>query len=170
MRAAANFAQMIHCVRGHRVMLSGDLARLYEVPPRALVQAVKRNRERFPPDFCFQLSREEFLILKSQIVISSWGGLRRAYPFAFTEQGVAMLSSVLRSGRAIRANVSIMRTFVKIREMRAENREILQKLAELERRVDRHDTDIGGLIDAIRESVVPQDETPRRIGFHPDND
>jgi hypothetical protein len=87
-------------IRGHRVMLSTDLAHLYAVEPRILMQAVKRNRERFPADFLFQLTEQEFDRLKSQIVISSWGGLRRAYPYAFTEQGVAMLSSVLRSKRA----------------------------------------------------------------------
>src|SRR6266404_2902123 len=88
-------------VRGHRVMLSTDLAKLYGVEPRVLVQAVKRNIDRFPEDFMFQLSAEEFQILKSQFVISSWGGARRARPYAFTEQGVAMLSSVLRSKRAV---------------------------------------------------------------------
>jgi hypothetical protein len=91
----------IFLIRGQKVILSSDLAALYEVEPRALVQAVKRNRERFPGDFMFQLSEQEFGALKSQIVISSWGGIRRATPYAFTEQGVAMLSSVLRSTRAI---------------------------------------------------------------------
>jgi hypothetical protein len=102
----------IFLIRGHKVMLSNDLAELYEVEPRILVQAVKRNIDRFPEDFMFQLSQEEFSILKSQIVISSWGGLRRATPYAFTEQGVAMLSSVLRSKRAIQVNIEIMRAFV----------------------------------------------------------
>ena len=99
-------------IRGHKVMLSTDLAELYGVEPRILVQAVKRNITRFPQDFMFQLSKEEFSNLKSQIVISSWGGLRRAPPYAFTEQGVAMLSSVLRSKRAIQVNIEIMRAFV----------------------------------------------------------
>lgn len=153
-------------------MLSGDLARLYEVPAKALVQSVKRNRERFPEDFCFQLSAPEHEILKSQFVTSSWGGARRARPYAFSEQGVAMLSSVLRSRRAIQANVSIMRAFVKARELGAQNREILQKLDALERRVDRHDADIGALIDSIREDVAPELEAPaeprKRIGFAAD--
>ncbi len=96
-------------LRGHKVMLSPDLADLYEVRPKALVQAVKRNLQRFPADFMFQLSPGEFENLKSQIVTSSWGGLRRAAPYAFTEQGVAMLSSVLRSKRAVLVNVEIMR-------------------------------------------------------------
>jgi hypothetical protein len=96
--------QIIFIIRGQKVMLSTHLAELYQVEPRALVQAVKRNIERFPEDFMFQLTDEEFVNLKSQIVISSWGGLRRATPYAFTEQGVAMLSSVLRSKRAVQVN------------------------------------------------------------------
>ena len=107
----------IYLIRGHKVMLSPDLATLYQVEPRALVQAVKRNLGRFPSDFMFQLSQAEFRKLKSQIVISSWGGARRGRPYAFTEQGVAMLSSVLRSQRAIRVNIAIMRAFVRLREM-----------------------------------------------------
>jgi hypothetical protein len=107
----------IYLIRGHKVMLSPDLATLYQVEPRALVQAVKRNVGRFPSDFMFQLNQAEFRKLKSQIVISSWGGARRGQPYAFTEQGVAMLSSVLRSQRAIRVNIAIMRTFVRLREM-----------------------------------------------------
>jgi hypothetical protein len=145
-------------------MLGGDLARLYDVLPKALIQAVKRNRERFPVDFCFQLSGDELSFLKSQIVTSSWGGARRANPYAFTEQGVAMLSSVLRSRKAIRANISIMRAFVKMRELASQHRDILRKLNALEGRVDRHDGDIGALIDAIRKDVLP--DTPRsKIGF-----
>ena len=108
-------------IRGHRVMLNTDLAHLYAVEPRILMQAVKRNRERFPADFMFQLTEQEFDRLKSQIVISSWGGLRRAYPYAFTEQGVAMLSSVLRNKRAIQMNIVILRAFVQLREMIASN-------------------------------------------------
>src|SRR5271157_2365987 len=99
-------------IRGLKVMLSTDLAELYEVAPKVLVQSVKRNRERFPADFMFQLTREEFANLKSQIVTSSWGGARRAAPYAFTEQGVAMLSTVLRSPKAIQVNIEIMRAFV----------------------------------------------------------
>ncbi len=166
MQNPLDIARLIHVIRGRRVMLRADIAKLYGVAPKVLIQAVKRNRGRFPPDFLFQLSREELLNLKSQIVTSSWGGLRRAYPYAFTEQGVAMLSSVLRSKRAIQANVSIMRAFVRIRELSAQNREILQKLNELERRVDQHDANIGALIDAIRESVAPPEEPRQRIGFH----
>ena len=112
-----NIERHIFLIRGHRVMLSADLADLYAVEPRVLVQTVKRNRDRFPADFMFQLTEQEFHRLKSQIVTSSWGGLRRAYPYAFTEQGVAMLSSVLRSNRAIQVNIAIMRAFVKLREL-----------------------------------------------------
>jgi hypothetical protein len=99
----------IYLIRSQRVMLSSSLAELYGVEPRVLMQAVKRNIERFPQDFMFQLSIEEFQNLKSQFVISSWGGLRRARPYAFTEQGVAMLSTVLNSKRAIQVNITIMR-------------------------------------------------------------
>lgn len=111
MPPAPEVSNLIHVLRGRRVMLSGDLAILYGVEPRSLVQAVQRNRSRFPPDFLFQLTRQEARILKSQIVISSWGGARRSSPYAFTEQGVAMLSSVLRSHRAVKANIAIMLIF-----------------------------------------------------------
>lgn len=156
-----DIGRLIYRIRGRRVMLSGDLAKLYEVEPRALVQAVKRNKDRFPEDFLFQLSPEESQNLKSQSVISSWGGAR-AHPYAFTEQGVAMLSSILRSKRAIHANIAIMRAFVKLREIAAQNREILRKLEALEKRVGRHDSEIGDLIDAIRDDVLPD---RRQIGF-----
>jgi hypothetical protein len=128
--------QSILLIRGQKVMLSTDLAELYQVEPRALVQAVKRNIARFPEDFMFQLTAEEFSNLKSQIVISSWGGLRRARPYALTEQGVAMLSSVLRSKRAIKLNIEIMRAFVRLRRMLASHGELAQKLDALEKKYD----------------------------------
>lgn len=106
--------ERIYDLRGQRVMLSQDLAELYGVETKVLVQAVKRNIKRFPPDFIFQLTRAEFVNLKSQIVTSSWGGLRRAMPYAFTEQGVAMLSSVLHSERAIQVNIKTLSTYGKI--------------------------------------------------------
>ena len=121
----------IFLIRGQKVMLSVHLAELYEVEPRVLVQAVKRNLERFPADFMFQLHGEEFANLKSQVVISSWGGMRRAAPYAFTEQGVAMLSTVLRSPRAILVNIEIMRAFVRLRQMTVGNAALARKLAEL---------------------------------------
>ena len=153
-------------LRGQKVMLSTDLAKLYGVAPRALVQAVKRNRKRFPTDFMFQLSFQEVRNLKSQIVTSSWGGIRRAAPYAFTEQGVAMLSSVLNSERAIRVNIAIMRAFVKLRELVGAHKELAGKLAELERRVTSHDGHIKSLFDAIRQLMKPAEPKPRRIGFH----
>ena len=117
-------------------MLSTHLAELYRVEARALVQAVKRNIERFPEDFMFQLTRAEFNNLKSQFVTSSWGGLRRATPYAFTQEGVAMLSSVLRSPRAIQVNIAIMRAFVRLREMLAGHKVLARKLDAMERKYD----------------------------------
>ncbi|MCG3201621.1 MAG: hypothetical protein NFCOHLIN_01491 [Gammaproteobacteria bacterium] len=142
----------IFLLRGQKVMLSTHLAELYDVEPRALVQAVKRNIQRFPEDFMFQLSETEFDDLKSQIVTSSWGGLRRAAPYAFTEQGVAMLSSVLHSERAIRVNIEIMRAFVRLRQMLASNAELARRLAELEKK---YDAQFKVVFDAIRELMTP---------------
>jgi len=152
----------VFLIRGHRVMLSTDLADLYAVEPRALVQAMKRNKERFPADFMFQLTEQEFDRLKSQIVTSSWGGLRRAYPYAFTEQGVAMLSSVLRSHRAIQVNIAIMRACVRLREMIASNKALARRLAELEKK---YDAQFRVVFDAIRELMAEPESKPRRIGF-----
>lgn len=157
---------LIHLIRGQRVMLSSDLARLYGVAPRALLQAVKRNASRFPSDFMFPLGRQEVADLKSQIVISSWGGARRALPYAFTEQGVAMLSSVLRSERAIEINVAIMRAFVKLREALMANVQLAAKLAELERQIANHDEHIQALFDAVRQLMTPPEPPPKQIGFH----
>ncbi len=155
-------------IRGHKVMLSTELAELYGVEPRALVQAVKRNIGRFPEDFMFQLNDQEFENLKSQIVISSWGGQRRAAPYAFTEQGVAMLSSVLRSDRAIHVNIEIMRAFVRLRQMLASNAELARKLAALERK---YDAQFKVVFDAIREMMTPPEPKKKRpIGFGPWDD
>ena len=155
-------AAKIYLLRGEKVMLSPDLAELYLVEPRALIQAVKRNLERFPEDFMFQLSAEEFADLKSQIVISSWGGARRARPYAFTEQGVAMLSSVLRSKRAVQVNVEIMRTFVRLRRMLAEHADLARKLAALEKK---YDVQFKAVFDAIRQLMEPPAAPRRPIGF-----
>ncbi len=122
----------IYSLRGQKVMFSTHLAELYEVEPRALVQAVKRNIERFPQDFMFQLSKAEFKNLKSQIMTSSWGGLRRAALYAFTEQGVAMLSSVLNSKRAVQVNIEIMRAFVRLRQIMSTHKYLARKLEALE--------------------------------------
>jgi hypothetical protein len=126
----------IFFVREQKVMLSIHLAELYAVEPRALVKAVKRNRERFPEDFTFQFTVEEWNNLKSQNVISSWGGMRRATPYAFTEQGVAMLSSVLNSPRSIQVNIEIMRAFVWLRRLLAEQSGLARKLDALEEKYD----------------------------------
>src|SRR3954463_1749377 len=164
-------AQHIHLLRGQKVMLDVDLARLYDVPTGALVQAVKRNRRRFPSDFFFQLTKQDVANLKSQSVISSlaggkgWGG-RRAAVNAFTEQGVAMLSSVLGSPRAISVNIAIMRTFVQLRSIASANEGLARKLDELERRVEGHDEEISGIIRAIRALATPPSPPPkRRMGF-----
>ncbi len=161
----AQIAHSIHFLRGQKVMLGQDLAELYGVTASALLQAVKRNRARFPKDFLFQLTAKEFGNLKSQFVISSWGGLR-SRPYAFTELGVAMLSSVLNSERAVKVNIAIMRAFVKLRETLETNRELTQRFAELEKRVGQHDQEIAAIIDAIRQLMTPSKKTAREIGFH----
>lgn len=162
-------APLIFVVRGERVMLSQHLAELYGVTVGALTQATKRNANRFPPDFMFQLTSEEFDLLKSQIVISKGrGGLRRALPYAFTEQGVAMLSSVLRSPRAVEVNVAIMRTFVQLRRLMDSNRELAARIDALE---SRYDEQFAQVFDAIRQLIAGNDDEmeleSRRIGFAP---
>lgn len=152
----------IFFLRGQRVMLSPHLADLYGVEVRVLVQAVKRNRERFPKDFMFQLNRKEYANLKSQFVISRWGGARRASPYAFTEQGVAMLSSVLRSQRAVQVNIEIMRAFVRLRQMLASHSELAQRLDALEKK---YDTQFKAVFDAIRELMSPPPSRRRARGF-----
>ena len=163
---AEKIESSILLIRGHRVMLDSDLAGLYGVTTKALVQATKRNKERFPQDFTFQLSQEEGKILRSQTVTSSrWGG-RRYLPYVYTEQGVAMLSSVLRSKRAIAVNIQIMRAFVKLREMLSTHGELAQKLAELEKRIEGHDDDIMAIFEAIRQLMESPDKPVKRIGFN----
>jgi ORF6N domain len=152
----------IFFLRGHKVMLSTHLAELYEVEPRALVQAVKRNLERFPPDFIFQLSKVEFQNLKSQIVTSNWGGLRRAAPYAFTEQGVAMLSSVLNGRRAVQVNIEIMRAFVRLRELIITHKDLARRLNEMEKK---YDSQFRVVFDAIRELMAPPTPKKQKIGF-----
>jgi hypothetical protein len=148
--------------------LDTDLAVLYGVATGALNRAVKRNTSRFPSDFLFQLNEDEVANLKCQIGISSLGhgGRRRSLPYAFTEQGVAMLSSVLRSERAVQVNVAIMRAFVSLRRMLAANEKLAQKLAELEHRLEGHDRAIKSLFDAIRELMAPPAKPRREMGFH----
>ncbi len=153
----------IFLIRGQKVMLDVDLAKLYGVTVGRLNEAVKRNSKRFPRDFMFQLSLQELRNLKSQIAISSsrWGG-RRHQPYAFTEQGVAMLSTVLNSERAIQVNVEIMRAFVRLREMIASHKDLAQRLDELERK---YDARFKVVFDAIRELMAPTEVPRRRIGF-----
>ena len=160
---AERVERRILSLRGQKVMLSTDLAELYEVAPKVLMQAVKRNRERFPADFMFQLTRVEYSNLKSQSVTSSWGGARRAAPYAFTEQGVAMLSSVLRSPRAVQVNIAIMHAFVKLREILATHRDLARRLDEME---SKYDKQFRVVFDAIRQLMMAPPEKPRRrIGF-----
>lgn len=155
-------------IRGERVLLDEDLAELYGVPTGALNQAVGRNLERFPADFMFRLTRQELRDLKSQSVISRWGG-RRKLPRAFTEQGVAMLSSVLRSPRAVQVNVEIMRVFVRLRRLLASDAELAAKLAALEQRTGQSDKKtelrfrvVFAALAKLRDAPVPPE---RQIGF-----
>lgn len=162
---AARVEGMICLLRGQRVMLDSDLAALYEVETKALKRAVNRNRDRFPPDFLFQLTLEEARILRCQIGALGWGTYAKYRPYAFTEQGVAMLSSVLRSERAVRVNIAIMRAFVRLRETLTAHRELAHKLTELERRVTGHDENIQNLFEAIRQLITPPEPRRKQIGF-----
>lgn len=155
----------IYIIRSQKVMLSTQLAELYNVEVRVLVQAVKRNIDRFPSDFMFQLSKSEFEDLKSQIVILSWGGARRSRPYAFTEQGVAMLSSILNSKKAIKVNIQIMRAFVKLKEILSTHKELAQKFKELEFKIDSHDQQIQAIFDVINQLITPPDPPKRKMGF-----
>jgi ORF6N domain len=173
-----NIAELVFFIRGEKVMVAQHLAELYGVPVRVLNQAVKRNIKRFPADFMFQLTKKEFEALKSQIVISngglralrsqsvtsSWGGLRRALPYAFTEQGVAMLSSVLRSQRAVEVNIAIMRTFVQLRRLMDTNRDLARKIEALEKR---YDEKFATVFEAIKQLIATPEEPRKQIGFHP---
>ncbi|SRR6266403_1860133 len=151
--------QSIRWIRGHKVLLDSDLATLYGVTTGNLNKAVKRNADRFPSDFMFQLKPEELGNLKFQFGISSWGGRRRSRPYVFTEQGIAMLSSVLNSERAIKVNIAIMRAFVKLRQMLETNRELAQHVGE-------HDEESTTILEAIRQLMAPPEKPRREIGFH----
>lgn len=169
----ASIETKILLIRGQKVMLDADLAELYEVETKELNRAVKRNIERFPEDFMFQLSADEFdnlrfqfgtSSLKSQIGTSRWGG-RRYPPYAFTEQGVAMLSSVLRSSRAIEVNIAIMRTFVQLRQMLSSNAELSRKLVAMEKN---YDIKFKAIFEAIHQLMTPSDPKKKHpIGFAP---
>ena len=175
-------ALRIRHFRGEKVLLDFDLAALYGVETRALNQAVRRNADRFPADFMFQLSSEEAETL-SQVVTRSVAGHdvsnssqivmslakyrgKRYRPYAFTEQGVAMLSSVLNSESAVKMNIAIMRAFVQLRRALETNRELARKFSELERRIDKHDAEIDAILEAIRQLMAPPEKPRREIGFH----
>jgi len=161
-------SQRIHYLRGQKVMLDSDLAFLYNVETRALVQAVKRNAGRFPPDFMFQLTNEEWDSLRSQNVISKGRGGRRYAPYVFTEHGALMLSSVLNSETAVEVGLVIVRTFVYLREMLSTHKELAAKLDELDRKTSSHDQVIAGLIDAIRNLMQNPIASSSSIGFTAD--
>ena len=155
----------IFLIRGQKVMLDQDLADLYEVPTRRLNEQVRRNPKRFPSDFCFHLTFQEVAILRSQFATSSsrWGG-RRYLPLAFTEPGVAMLSSVLNSDRAILVNVEIIRAFIRLRQILSSNKDLARKLEELEKK---YDSQFRVVFDAIRQLMAPPPAKSRKIGFAP---
>jgi hypothetical protein len=178
-----NVAQFVFFIRGEKVMFDADLAMLYGVEARILNQAVARNRKRFPADFMFQLTDDEFTTLRSQIVISklptpqsasrlrsqvvtskTGRGGRRYRPFAFTEQGVAMLSSVLRSTRAVQVNIAIMRTFVQLRRLMDTNRDLARKIDALEKK---YDEQFAVVFEAIKQLITPPASPRKEIGFHP---
>lgn len=165
-------AQSILVFRGHKVLLDEDLATLYAVATKVFLQAVKRNLRRFPADFMFQLNAAEWTVLRSQNVTSTSRGGRRYAPYVFTEQGVAMLSSILSSERAIAINIEIMRAFVKLRELLSSNRELARRFEQLEARLDKklteHDQAIAAILSAIRELMNPPAPKRRGIGFTAD--
>jgi hypothetical protein len=163
----AGVESRIYSVRGIRVMLSHDLAVLYGVETKVLLQAVRRNLDRFPQDFQFTLTNQEFTILRSQTVTSSWGGTRYA-PIAFTEQGVAMLSSVLKSPEAVAVNIEIMRTFVKLRAMLSEHVDLKRKLNSLEKKYDENFKMVFDAIHQLMDEPGPGAYGRRRIGFTQD--
>ncbi len=179
---AEQIALRIRHFRGEKVLLDFDLAALYGVETRVLNQAVRRNADRFPADFMFQLSGKETETLSqlvtpsvpghdvsnsSQIVMSSGKYRGKRYrPYAFTEQGVAMLSSVLNSESAVKMNIAIMRAFVQLRRALETNRERARKFSELERRIDKHDAEIDAILEAIRQLMAPPEKARREIGFH----
>lgn len=163
---AERIERAILVIRGQKIMLDRDLAELYGVETKQLVRQMKRNSDRFPADFAFRLAQQEVIDLKRQFgTSSSWGG-RRTLPYAFTEQGVAMLSSVLRSPRAVQVNIAIMRAFVRLREILATHKDLARKLDEHERKLGKHDEQFQVVFEAIRQLMSPP-ATPkrRRIGF-----
>jgi hypothetical protein len=165
----------IHLIRGQRVMLDSDLAAIYQVSTKRLNEQLRRNRNRFPADFVFQLTAEELTDLRSQFATSNpmlqtatskKRGGRRYLPWVFTEHGAIMLASVLNSDVAVQASVRVVRAFVRLREMVSGNAALAAKLAELERRLDSHDESIANLFQVIRQLLAPTAKPKREIGFH----
>lgn len=159
----------IYLLRGQKVMADVDLARLYGVSTSQFNRAIKRNIERFPLDFMFQLNKSEYLSLRCQFGISMYPnklkGGRRYLPYVFTEQGIAMLSGMLNSKKAVQVNIAIMRTFVKLRQILLTNKDLIQKLNQLEKRIERHDIEIKSVFDAIRALMDPNERKNKKIGF-----
>jgi hypothetical protein len=156
----------IFVLRQHKVILDSDLAELYGVPVKRLNEQIKRNRERFPADFMFQVTATEYEGLRSQNAASKAGrGGRRYLPYAFTEHGAIMAATVLNSERAVEMSIFVVRAFVRLREMVSNNQHIVAKLDELENRLEKHDAEIQDLIDAIKELMIPPDASGRKIGF-----
>ncbi len=159
----------IYSIRGYKVMLDRDLAILYNVETKYLKRQVRRNSKRFPEDFMFEVTQPELAKLRSQIGTSTWGGTRYL-PMAFTEQGVAMLSSVLGSDRAIEVNIHIIRIFTRLREMLLTHKDILLKLEQLEQQVTRNDKEIQYIFDALKQLIQQPDPIRKQIGFKPGKD
>ena len=162
---AEQVENIILLVRGQKIILDRDLAKLYGVTTGNLNKAVKRNIDRFPNDFMFQLTTEEYKSLRFQFGIFKKGQHSKYLPYAFTEQGVAMLSSVLKSKRSIEVNIAIMRAFVRLREMLATHKELSRKLADLEQRIEGHDEHIQNIFNAIRQLMTTTESPRKKIGF-----
>jgi hypothetical protein len=155
----------IYVIRGQKVMLDSDLAEIYGVENKALIRTTKRNIHRFPLDFMFRLSKEEFDNLRCQIGTSSSYGGRRYLPYVFTEHGAVMLAGVLNSPRAIEASIFVVRAFIRFRELLSSHRELAVKLKELESKIAGHDREIKALFEAIRQLMKPPEKSKRQIGF-----
>jgi hypothetical protein len=158
--AQVSIESRIHLIRGKKVILDSDLSALYEVETKQLKRAVRRNIERFPEDFMFELTKDELEILRCQIGTSSWGG-KRYQPFAFTEHGVAMLSGVLNSDRAVAINIQIMRAFVRIRNLVSDNAELKRAIQTIERRVNDHDKALEIAFNTLKKFIVPKELLPK---------
>ena len=159
----------IYIIRGQKVMLDRDLAKLYNVETKVLKQAVRRNRDRFPDDFMFELKSEEFANLRSQSVTSSWGGSRYV-PMAFTEQGIAMISSVLNSKQAIQVNIHIIRVFTKMRKLILTHKDLLLKIEQVEKRISDHDGKISLVLGYLKRFIDVQEKPRKQVGFKRSNE